>query len=78
VPPLNWVLPFARERRIELDGLGLSVLNMCDEKATVERIVGSFAEMHSLSFREAQVPVVQFLKMLTQRGIIAIALPAES
>jgi len=72
VPPLSWLLPFSPERRIELDRLGGEVLNLCNGQTTVERIMKRFAGEHKLSFREAQVSVTEFLKMLTQRGIIVI------
>lgn len=72
IPPLSWLLPFSGKRRIELDTLGASVLDMCDGKTAVEKMITRFAAAHKLSFREAQAPVVQFLKMLTQRGVIAI------
>jgi hypothetical protein len=38
----------------------------------VERIVESFAADHKLTFREAQLSVTQFLRMLTERGVVAI------
>lgn len=72
IPPLSWLLPFSGKRRLELDTLGASVLDMCDGETTVEKMITRFAATHKLSFREAQAPVVQFLKMLTQRGVIAI------
>ena len=72
VPPLSWVLPFGGSRRVELDELGACVLNLCDGHNTVERIITQFSAEHKLSFREAQVAVTQFLKMLTQRGIVVI------
>lgn len=78
VPPVTWLLPLRPERRFELDALGASVLNMCDGDSSVEQIIGRFAEGNGLSFREAQVSVVQFLKMLTQRGVIAIVAVGDS
>lgn len=74
VPPITWLLPFRPERRFELDVLGVSVLNMCDGKKTIEQIVGQFAQNNGLTLREAQVSVLQFLRMLTQRGVIAIVM----
>ena len=77
VPPLSWILPFRDQRRIQLDGLGSDVLNMCDGRTPVERIIARLAEANKLTFREAQVPVTQFLKTLTQRGIVAIVAPKD-
>lgn len=72
IPPLSWVLPWRQRRRIQLDETGTAVLNMCDGKSRIEQLVRRFAAENKMSFREAQVPVVQFLKMLTKRGVIAL------
>ena len=72
VPPLSWLLPFSGKRRIELDAVGLAVLEMCDSHRSVEKIVEKFAADHKLSFREAQLPVTQFLRQLTRRGIVVL------
>jgi len=72
VPPLSWILPFSREREVQLDALGAGVLEMCDGRRTVESMIEKFAADHTLSFREAQVSVVQFLRQLTARGLVAI------
>ncbi len=72
VPPISWVLPFSSERRVDLDALGTTVLDMCDGINTVETIIEKFAARHKLSFREAQLPVTQFLQQLTERGVVAV------
>ena len=72
VPPLSWILPFSSQRRVELDSVGVSVLEMCDGSHTVEAIMEQFAVDHKLSFRESQLAVGQFVRQLTSRGIIAI------
>jgi len=72
VPPLSWILPFSPHRRVELERVGAGVLRMCDGKRTIEAIVEQFAASHKLSFREAQLPVTQFLRQLMQRGLVVI------
>lgn len=72
VPPLSWILPFSSHRRVELDVLGVEVLDRCDGRNTVESIIEQFAQSHTLTFREAQLAVMQFLRQLTQRGLVAI------
>lgn len=72
VPPLSWLLPYSDCRRVELDPLGVGVLDLCDGKRTVESIVEKFAAANKLSFREGQLSVVQFLNQLSQRGLVAI------
>jgi len=71
VPPLSWILPYSTHRQVELDAAGAAVLQKCDGKHTVEGIIEEFAAENKLSFREAQLPVTQFLQQLTQRGLIA-------
>ena len=72
VPPLSWILPFSPHRRVELEPVGAGVLRMCDGRRTVEAIIEEFAADHKLSFREAQLSITQFLRQLTQRGLIAV------
>ncbi len=72
VRPLTWILPFSSVRRVELDRLGLTVFDLCDGHRCVEEIIEEFAIRHKLSFREAQLPVMEFLRELTNRGIVAI------
>ena len=72
VPPLSWLIPFSPHRRVELDTVGWAVLDLCDGKKTVERIIEDFARKENLTFREAQLPVTQFLQQLSERGMMAI------
>ncbi|MCE5327443.1 MAG: PqqD family protein [Planctomycetaceae bacterium] len=72
VPPVTWVLPIPRGRRIELDALGAAVLDLCDGRRNVEKIIELFADSHKLTFREAQLSVTQFLRQLTRRGIVVL------
>ena len=72
VPPLSWILPFSSERRVQLDRLGVALLALCDGRRTVEAVIEKFAEDHRLTFRESQLSVMQFLRQLTDRGIVAL------
>jgi len=72
VPPITWVLPLSKTRSVELDRLGTTVLALCDGRSNVEKIIEIFAADHKLSFREAQLPVTQFLRQLTRRGIVVL------
>jgi hypothetical protein len=72
VPPISWILPFSDHRRVELDGPGKTVLELCDGQRTVEEVVESFAQRHKLSFRESQLAVTKFFRELVQRGIMVI------
>ena len=78
VPPLSWILPYSSHRRVELDALGSEVLEGCDGQQSIEQIIETFAEKHSLTFREGQLAVTTFLRQLTRRGIVAIVGLKES
>ena len=71
-PPLGWLMPFSRDRTLSLDRLGMEVWEACDGRKTVEQIVEQFAAAHHLRFHEARLSVMEFLKQLTQRGLIAV------
>lgn len=71
-PPVGWLFPFSRYRRVALDRLGMEVWDGCDGKQTAERIVEQFARRHRLSFHEARLGVMQFLRDLTRRGLIVM------
>jgi hypothetical protein len=72
VPPITWLLPYQPVRRLELDLVGLSVLGLCDGHQSVEKIIEIFAATNKLTFREAQLAVTRFLRLLTHRGVIAL------
>ena len=76
-PPVSWVLPYRESRRVQLDKLGTEVFRAVDGRRTVEEIVESFAAAHRLRFHEARLAVMQFLKMLAQRNIVALAVSKE-
>ena len=71
-PPLTWVLPFSTHRRVALDALGGEVWTACDGARTTECIVESFAERHRLTFHEARLSVMLFLKELVRRGLVVM------
>lgn len=77
-PPLTWVLPVRRRRGYELDRLGRSVLDLCDGQRSVERIVERFAEQHRVAFHEARAAVVEFLRRLVARQVVALVVTGES
>ncbi len=71
-PPLSWIVPVAAERKNTLDGIGLEVWTLCDGKNTVEDIIDRIAANHRLTFHESRASVTEYLKALTQRGILAM------
>ena len=73
VPPLSWILPFSDTRQLRLDLLGMAILHLCDGNSSIETIIEKFAVDNKLTYREAQIPVMKFLRILTERGIVVVA-----
>jgi hypothetical protein len=80
VEPTRWTRIFGgggagREKTFELDRLGAWVWERLAEVPTVEHLIQDFAREQRVNLREAEVAVVAFLKLLTRRGLIALAAP---
>ena len=71
-PPLGWLLPFSRERKVALDRMGMTVWGWCDGKRTTEKVIEEFASRYHVTFHEARVSVLAFLRELTRRGLVAL------
>ncbi len=69
------VLPLRSERGYALDRLGEEVWSACDGERTLELIVEEFAAAHQLSFHEARLCVMQFIRMLSERNLLALVVP---
>ena len=74
-PPLSWLMPFSKERGVGLDRLGTEVWDACDGKRRTEELVEEFAARHHLTFHEARISVLTFLRELTRRGLVAMVKP---
>jgi hypothetical protein len=59
-------------RKLQLDILGTGVWELVDGKSTVMEIIDSFAGLHQLYHKEAEISVIQFLRELGRRGIIGM------
>ena len=70
----RWLLrmPERVERTIELDALGVDVLDRCNGHTPVGDIVAAMAQGHGIDPPEAEQAVTAFLRMLIQRGIVAM------
>lgn len=77
-PPLSWIVPYKRERRAILDKVGTLLWRMCNGERTVEDLVDAFRSRYGLTFHESRAAVTGYLKLLTERGVIAIATQEES
>jgi len=61
-----------RMRKLQLDILGTGVWDLVDGKSTVMEIIDSFAGLHQLYRKEAEVSVIQFLRELGRREIVGM------
>lgn len=71
--PFSLIFPFRTHRSVALDRLGRAVWEACDGTRSIEMIIESFAAKYQISFHEARLSVLEFLKSLTRRGLIVIA-----
>lgn len=71
-PPLSWIMPFSKYRKVSLDSLGQEVWTACDGKRTTEQIIEEFADRHFVSFHEARLSIMEFLRQLMRRGLIVL------
>ena len=60
------------EKRHLLDEFGAFVVRQIDGRRNVNAIVDRFVEAFPMSLREAELAVVAFIYMLTQRGVLTI------
>ena len=74
LPPLIWIIRPPKLRNLILDPVGAPIWSLCDGKTTVEEIIQTFAKNHNLTFHEARVSVTSYLRLLIERGALAIAL----
>ena len=71
--PISYLAPTRDHKKVQLDKVGTIVYRACDGTKTVEKITEEFADMFCLRFHESRLAVMEFLKMLMEKGIIIIA-----
>jgi hypothetical protein len=64
-------------KRIELDGIGAFVWELCDGTRSVKEIARRLAQRESISRREAEHSLVEFLKTLVRRRLVLLGIPSE-
>lgn len=66
--------PPVMKRNIKLDEIGSYVFGLIDGDRDTREIINRFIERYDTNRREAELSVIAFLKSLTQRGVISIAI----
>jgi len=70
--PFSWLFRVKLKKKVMLDSIGTEIWQLCDGINTVEKIVTIISEKYELTFHESRVAVTEYLKMLIERGIVAI------
>jgi len=73
--PLRWLLPLRKEKGVALDLVGSRVWDDCDGQRQVQEVAAAFAQRHQLGAREATLRVLLFLRQLSERKLLVLALP---
>jgi hypothetical protein len=72
---LSWVFYIPKERRVILEGIGAEVWELCDGEHNVTQMIALLVKKYKLSSREAEASLVEYLRSLGKRKLIAFALP---
>lgn len=67
-------MPEGAKKTFELDEMGRLVWDNCNGKTSVQQIIRRLSRQYNLNLREAQVSTIQFLNMLTRKGLIGMTL----
>jgi len=70
--PLQRLLHLPTQRVYRLEGIAVGVWKMLDDTAPIGAIVEAFAIQHSLSYHESRAMLMTYLRVLVNRGVIAI------
>ncbi len=74
---LSWVFMVPESRPVVLDEIGTMIWGLCDGKHSFADLAAALAERYSITSREAEVSLAEFLRRLGKRGMIAFALPRD-
>jgi hypothetical protein len=74
---LSWVFMVPESRPIVLDEIGTMMWELCDGKHSFSDMAGALAQHYSVTAREAEVSLAEFLRRLGKRGMIAFTLPKD-
>ena len=74
---LAFAFPIPQSRPVVLDEVGTFVWQRCDGEHSVSQLVGGLCKEYKLNPREVQVSLIEYMRMLGRRGMIAVAVPQE-
>lgn len=72
IPPFSWLIKLRKSRQFVLSGIGKHIWDLCNGRDRLETIIDFFAQRYQLSFHEARIAVIGYLRDLVLRGIIIL------
>ena len=70
--PLPRLLGAKKSKRLSLDGVALTVWRRIDDRVNLGQLIDGIAAEHQLEFNEARLLLLQFLRSLSQRGLVVL------
>jgi hypothetical protein len=70
--PLPRLLKAKRKRQVALEGLALAVWRRIDDRATLGEHIDWLVADQQLAFNEARLLTLQFLRNLSQQGLVVL------
>jgi hypothetical protein len=74
---LSKVFYIPKERKITLDEVGTEVWQMCNGRNSVGQMIELLSDKYQLNRKEAEVSLLQYLKMLGQKRFVGFVLEGE-
>jgi hypothetical protein len=74
---LAWLFMVPESRPVVLDEIGTFVWKLCDGERSFADIAAALSQEYTISAREAEVSLAEFMRRLGRRGMIAFVLPKE-
>ncbi len=72
------IFPIPRERKLELDGAGAEVWDLCDGEHSLRQMIAIFQQRHQLTRAEAEWSLRTYLRDLGKRNLVAFAIEAAT
>lgn len=74
---LAWLFMVPESRPVVLDEIGSFVWKLCDGQRSFADIAAALGREYTITAREAEVSLAEFMRRLGRRGMIAFILPKE-
>ncbi|MCX7600179.1 MAG: PqqD family protein [Armatimonadetes bacterium] len=72
---LAWLFMVPESRPVVLDEIGSFVWKLCDGERSFAEIAAALSREYTITSREAEVSLAEFMRRLGRRGMIAFILP---